>query len=869
MAKGNKKSELEIFKEVEALVAKTASQGIRPGLERISRLLEILDNPQNKFKAFHVVGTNGKGSTCAYIDSVLRQAGYKTALYTSPHLESPGERLLINNKALKAETWLNVINKIAAVIHNDEILNQDPPSYFEIITTAAFILMVENKIEVAVVEAGLGGRLDATNVLGNIVCSVIASVSMDHMEFLGGTLDKIAGEKFAVVRENIPACYLGDCPSLINLFKETCEEKGAEAFVVSQEAQLENVKVNSSGSEFDFKLNKFELNNIKIKMIGRYQLSNASLALSALYLALNKFKLITLKNIQDGMSSARWPGRLEIIKDEKPVIVLDGGHNHDGVIKLAQSVSEFWGGKKLGIVYAAMRDKEYEACLKVLSGLNANFYAAAVPDMARCLPAQDMINAAKKFNFNNVNKLKNFKSPLEAVKQSVKDGNEVVLICGSLYLIGWIRPRLRTQSFIDFNKSFNNKDDSEDLELEPEPEPEKVNIYKDERGSFETVNIMSACNLNFAPMGMLFVLMDVMQGHEEGFVNITQLAEALNIDRKTILKHLETLENFGLARTVSETELNNLSKFNRFKILNDLGNAKRGSYRHIELLTRNLIRPETKGIGALPYFNNLKNIDGLYEPELKEAGGKFSRDSLKFLINYLKGSGIEISYIGEGAGDKIFIEAASYLGKYLKYLNNFYLTLKSTLNDCAEFSYSLQKLPAQNVSHIMHFCKLLTDAGLLAASEYQKAPRSRIVARVSKMTGAVNFLSGGWLEYYVRDKIIAIITTHPATLDMPYAFLKNARGILPNGSYCEFDFLLCLGEKIFWIEAKTGGYENFLQRYSRIAKLLNLNRLSSMLVCAERLEEEKNLTANYNISCCSVDEFPDVFRLNLVQELQN
>ena len=479
--------------------------------------------------------------------------------------------------------------------------------------------------------------------------------------------------------------------------------------------------------------------------------------------------------------------------------------------------------------------------------------------MARCLPSQDMIIAAKKFNFNNINKLKNFKSPIEAVKQAVKDGNEVVLICGSLYLIGWIRPRLRTQSFIDFNKSFNNKDDLEDLELEPEPEPEKVNIYKDECGSFETVNIMSACNLNFAPMGMLFVLMDVMQGHEEGFVNITQLAEALNIDRKTILKHLETLDNFGLARTVSETELNNVNKFNKFKILNDLGNAKRGSYRHIELLTRNLIRPEAKGISALPYFNNLKNIDGLYEPELKEADGKFSRDSLKFLINYLKGSGIEISYIGEGAGDKIFIEAASYLGKYLKYLNNFYLTLKSTLNDCAEFSYSLQKLPAQNVSHIMHFCKLLTDAGLLAASEYQKAPRSRIVARVSKMTGAVNFLSGGWLEYYVRDKIISIITTHPATLDMPYAFLKN----------CEFDFLLCLGEKIFWIEAKTGGYENFLQRYSRIAKLLNLNRLSSMLVCAERLEEEKNLTANYNISCCSVDEFPDVFRLNLVQELQN
>ena len=865
MAKG--KGQLEIFKEAEALAAASASQGIRPGLERISRLLEIFDKPQNKFKAFHVVGTNGKGSTCAYIAAVLREAGYKTALYTSPHLESPGERLLIDNKQLKAESWLDVINKIAAVIKGDEVLSQDPPSYFEIITAAAFILIAENKVDAAVIEAGLGGRLDATNLLGDVVCDVIASVSMDHMEFLGDTLDKIAAEKFAVIRPDRPACYLGDCPSLIDLFLQTCEERNARAFVVSQEVKLEDVIVDAQGSKFNFKLNKFEISNIKINMLGRYQLSNAALALSALYLALSEFKLITLKHIQDGMNKARWPGRLEVISD-KPVIVLDGGHNHDGVIKLASSVSELWGGRKLGIVYAAMRDKDYNSCLKVLSGLDANFYAAAVPDMQRCLPVQDMIKAAKKFKFNNLSKLKNFKTPLDAVKQAVKDGNEVILICGSLYLIGWIRSRLMSQSFRDFSLS--------NLKNKLEPEPEKIkNIYKDEFCSFETVNIMSCCKLNFAPMGMLFVLMDALRGHEEGFVSITQLAEALNMDRKSILNHLDTLESFGLVRTVSETELNNANKFNRFKFLNDLADVRRGSYRHIELLTRNLIKLDERETGAagLPYLGRLRNYEALKAAESEssvEIGGKFSQERLKFLINYLSCSGVELSYFSDNSvNDSNLLEAASYLGKYLNFLKNFYLTVKSTLNDCSEFSYSLLKLPAQNVSHIMHLCKLLKESGLFAACEYQKAPRSRIVARVSKMTGAVNFLSGGWLEYYVRDKIISIITTHPATLSMPYAFLKNARGMLPNGSNCEFDFLLCIGEKIFWIEAKTGGYVNFLQRYSRIAKLLNLNRLSSMLVCAEHLDEAKNLTAEYNISCCAVDEFPDVFRLNLVRELQN
>lgn len=457
--------EVEEYSKIENLISAIASDGIRPGLERISRLLELLNNPQNNFPAFHVVGTNGKGSTCAYLDSVLRASGYKTALYTSPHLESPGERLLINGEQLDGSEWLNAVNKISELIKDDKFLSLDPPSYFEIVTAAAFLLMSDKKIDVAVIEAGLGGRLDATNLLGRVVCSVIASISIDHMEFLGDTLEKIAGEKFAVVRPDTPACFLGDNPSLIDLFNTFCNTKHSIPFIVSKEAWLENVNINEDGCVFDFYSKNLSLNNLKIKMLGRYQLSNASLALSALSCAL-KYISVSPSAIRRGMENARWPGRLEIISRE-PLIILDGGHNRDGVEKLVQSVSELFlaanfeedgehgkrckterinFSRRIGVIYAAMRDKDYQGCLAVLNTLkNAAFYATAAPGIARSLPENDMFEAAKKFSWRNDKNLKAFKSPLDAVNHAIDDKNEVILICGSLYLIGWIRPRLIKQ----------------------------------------------------------------------------------------------------------------------------------------------------------------------------------------------------------------------------------------------------------------------------------------------------------------------------------------------------------------------------------------------------------------------------------------
>lgn len=426
------------FDDVEQLINQYASPGIRPGLDRIGRLLFLLGDPQGAYPAVHVVGTNGKGSTCAFLASAFTAAGYRTVLYTSPHLESPGERLVIDGEPLSPDRWMAAAEKIVRILKDDSILRQDAPSYFELVTAAAFVLMAEEKVEAAVVEAGLGGRLDATNLLSNVACSAICSISMDHTDYLGDTLEKIAGEKFAVVRAGTPACYLGDAPELLSVFARFCGDAGAVPFTVSGDVRIDSARVTDTGCAFDFAAPGFELKEVRTGLVGRYQVSNAALALLVLSRLRERFERLTEPAIRRGFQGARWPGRLEIVH-RSPMIVLDGGHNFDGVTKLAESAMELWGDKKIGIVYGVMKDKDYESCIGVLNGLKPSFYAACVPGMGRSLPPDVLADRARRLEWRNA--VRDFGDPLEAVDVSVRE-NDVTIVCGSLYLIGYVRPRI-------------------------------------------------------------------------------------------------------------------------------------------------------------------------------------------------------------------------------------------------------------------------------------------------------------------------------------------------------------------------------------------------------------------------------------------
>ena len=424
---------MKTFDELEAFLHEHSTNKIIPGLERISRLLERLGNPQDSFKAIHVVGTNGKGSTGAFLSSCLKASGYRTAFYSSPHLESPGERLLVDGEALSADEWCSAVEEAASVIRDGE----DMPSYFELLTAGAFVLMKRQKVDVGVVEAGLGGKLDATNTMHNVICSVIASISIDHTEYLGPTIESIAGEKFAVVREGVPACFSGSPEALIPMFKEFCRERGALGFVVSEGACVRNARVSAEGNTFDFSAEGLRLKGVRTRLIGAYQVKNAALALSALSKVRGVLPGITEASLREGMAAATWPGRLEALGG----VILDGGHNLDGVANLCASVNELWPGKPVSIVYAAMRDKDYAGCLEVMSReLKPKLYVTTVPGMARAAAPEELADASRGLVWRNEPEC--FAEPLDAINKAKSNGGGVVIVCGSLYLVGYVRGKL-------------------------------------------------------------------------------------------------------------------------------------------------------------------------------------------------------------------------------------------------------------------------------------------------------------------------------------------------------------------------------------------------------------------------------------------
>ena len=432
------------FEKFEKILYSHSTNRIIPGTQRILKLLDRLGNPQNFFKSVHIVGTNGKGSTGAFISSVLRVSGYKTGFYSSPHLENPAERFLIDGEMLSEDEWIEAAEKVTAeILLEDE---DDKPSYFETLTACAFLIAREKNIEAGVIEAGLGGKFDATNVMNNTACSVIASISIDHTEYLGNSLESIASEKFAVVKKNTPACFSGVDESLITLFRNFCEKNQAVPFVVTEETHLENIKITLEGNSFDFYAPDLELKNIKTNLFGNFQINNAALALSALSLMRkNSFPKITETSIREGMLNAAWSGRLEIIS-RKPLIIFDGGHNFDGVAKLCASMNTLFPdiikNGRIGVIYAVMKDKNYSGCLELINkSLLPSFYASTVPDMPRALSSDELLNAARNFTWHNIPE--SFNNPIEAIKHAVNDGNDLILVCGSLYFIGWLKGHLK------------------------------------------------------------------------------------------------------------------------------------------------------------------------------------------------------------------------------------------------------------------------------------------------------------------------------------------------------------------------------------------------------------------------------------------
>ena len=408
--------------------------GSRLGLDVIGKLLELLGNPHLDMNYIHIGGTNGKGSTSSYIATTLEEADYKVGLFTSPFLERFNERISINGKDISddrlGEITEKVKDKIAIMLEE----GYEHPTTFEIVTAIAFVYFREENVDYVILEVGLGGRADSTNIIKNSLASVITTIDYDHIDILGDTLGKIAYEKAGIIKDNGLVISYPQEEEALEVLKQVASEKNAE-FV---ECPMKNVKIkdlSEFGGIFDFKYNDKIYNNIKINLLGRYQVYNAVLALTTLLVLRDKNLIsITDDEIIKGLKKTKWKGRLEILR-RNPTFLIDGAHNLQGVKTLVESLKMFkYNRLILGV--GILKDKDVKHMVERLAPLADEIVITEV-DMPRKMEAESLEKIIKKYNDNTFVE-KDIKKAIDKTYELAKK-EDLIVFGGSLYLIGDVR----------------------------------------------------------------------------------------------------------------------------------------------------------------------------------------------------------------------------------------------------------------------------------------------------------------------------------------------------------------------------------------------------------------------------------------------
>ncbi len=417
------------YKEALEKIENRLRFGSKPGLERLKVLMDMIGNPQNKLKYIHVAGTNGKGSTCALIESILSEAGYKVGLYTSPSVIDFSERIKICSESI-SEDKICELTEFLESYANYEVFKKDPITEFEFTTAMAFKYFYDEKCDVVVLETGLGGRLDATNIIENSICSVIASISKDHTAVLGNSLSEIAKEKAGIIKKFCPV-VIG--PEIAVEAREEILKKAHELDSPVINADLLNIK-NSVFSIDDG--TSFEWKNFKLKtdLLGEHQLKNICTALTAIECIRKQFP-VNNEALLKGVANAYIPCRLEKIQS-KPLIILDGAHNPDGAKCLSDFIKNNLKGKKLLAIVGMFKDKDYKSVIKQTVPLFSTIYTVE-PHGSRALPLEKITETVNIYN----NKVKSFKNISSAVKQAIENSSQydVIIAYGSFSIMKEIK----------------------------------------------------------------------------------------------------------------------------------------------------------------------------------------------------------------------------------------------------------------------------------------------------------------------------------------------------------------------------------------------------------------------------------------------
>ena len=418
--------------------------GIKLGLENIKYLLYLLGNPHKKLKIIHVAGTNGKGSTASLISSILKSDGYKVGLYTSPHLVDFTERIKINQKPISRKKVSELLERIKPLI---EKVSQTPPyghpTFFEVITSLAFFYFYEEKVDFLVLEVGLGGRLDATNVTEPLV-SVITHVDYDHMDKLGDSLEKIAREKGGIIKPGGIVISSKQYDEVYKEIKKIADDKNSLIYSTGKEINYKVVKSDIQGVIFDLKGIYHHYKNLHTPLLGRHQADNATTAIAAVEALKMKGTDISQKAIRDGLEKVKWTGRLEIVRNN-PTIILDGAHNPNGAKIMHQALEEIFSYRYLTLVLAIFADKDYKKMIEVLAP-GADLIIATKAENPRAASPQAISKEAAKYI--NENKIIAIENIPQAINYALSNSKEDALICitGSLYTVGEAKKYFKTKN---------------------------------------------------------------------------------------------------------------------------------------------------------------------------------------------------------------------------------------------------------------------------------------------------------------------------------------------------------------------------------------------------------------------------------------
>lgn len=404
--------------------------------EHTRELLSRLGNPQEGIKIIHVAGTNGKGSVCAYLNAMLLAGGKKTGLFTSPHLVRINERFQINGEDVSDEQFLNAFLKVEKAAKEYEAEGEGHPSYFETLFLMGMLIFKEAGVEYLVMETGLGGRLDATNVVEKPLECIITSISRDHTEYLGDTLEAIAGEKAGIIKAGVPVIYDASQPGPASVIAAKAKEMGSPAWPM--EPSFYEMKTQSrEGITFTFAYPGGEKAELAIPYVAKYQMMNASLAFYTMHI-LQDVHDIPKNVLAEGLSKIKWPCRMEMAA---PGVIIDGAHNEDGIAQFVSTAGYFAKENEITILFTAVADKHYHEMIgEICEGIHPSHVVATQIDGSRVVPAEVLAEDFRKAGCTDVCAEPEIGAAYE--KALGKKGSGMLFCVGSLYLAGELKAYL-------------------------------------------------------------------------------------------------------------------------------------------------------------------------------------------------------------------------------------------------------------------------------------------------------------------------------------------------------------------------------------------------------------------------------------------